>query len=89
MTEPWPKSGKLSNMSSDARRTSPTVLKPAADSTFWMRVDNWTRLTRVVRQLKGWIEHRNVHRSLFCALRLQYSISSSTDKLHQFDTAAA
>ena len=29
-TEPCPRSGKLSNISSDASRTSPTVLKPAA-----------------------------------------------------------
>ena len=29
-TEPRPKSGKLSNISSDASRTLPTVLKPAA-----------------------------------------------------------
>jgi hypothetical protein len=39
-SEPWPRSGKLSNILSDASRTSPTVLKPAAASAFSMRVGN-------------------------------------------------
>jgi hypothetical protein len=34
VTESGPRSGKLSNMWSDASRTSPTVLKPAPDNTF-------------------------------------------------------
>ena len=39
-TEPRPRSGKLSNISSDASRTLPTVLKPAAASAFRMHVGN-------------------------------------------------
>jgi hypothetical protein len=37
-TEAFPKSGRLSNASSDVSRTSPTVFRPAANSAFFIRV---------------------------------------------------
>jgi hypothetical protein len=37
-TEPFPKSGKLSNASPDISRSSPTVFMPGANSAFYIRV---------------------------------------------------
>src|ERR1700724_2802875 len=46
-TEPFPKSGKLSNASSDISRTSPTVWRPAATNTLRILDGNSTSLISV------------------------------------------
>jgi len=63
-TEPFPKSGKLSNASSDVSRTSPTVFRPAAISMFCRRAGNRTRSTGVSSGNSG--VGSSIFRSLIC-----------------------
>jgi hypothetical protein len=52
-TEAFPKSGRLSNASSDVSRTSPTVFRPAANSAFFIRVGNRTSRVGVLSGSSG------------------------------------
>ena len=53
VTEAFPKSGRLSNASSDCSRTSPTILMPAANSAFLIRVGNRTSRIDVLSGSSG------------------------------------